>query len=71
LLSVDVHWRPVSFSCADRIAQELDLEQLPCSAPFAVAYRVGEPAPGGGQFLALWRRHLAVGSPLPPMRLPL
>jgi len=32
---------------------------------------VGELAPGGGRFLALWRRHLAVGSPLPAMWLPL
>jgi len=67
LLLVDVHRRPVSFSFADRVAQELKLEQPPCSAPFAVAYRVGEQAPSGGQFLALWRRHLAVGSPLPVM----
>ena len=71
LLLVDVHRRPVSFSFADRIAQELEWEQPPCSAPFAVAYRVGEPAPGGGRFLAIWRRHLAVGSPLPAMWLPL
>jgi hypothetical protein len=71
LLLVDVHRRPVSFSFADRVAQELEWEQPPCSAPFAVAYRVGEPAPGGGRFLAIWRRHLAVGSPLPAMWLPL
>ena len=32
---------------------------------------VGERAPGGGRFLALWRRHLAVGSILPAMWLPL
>ena len=44
LLLVDVHRRPVSFSFADRIARELELEQPPCPAPFAVAYRVGEPA---------------------------
>ncbi len=66
-----MHRRPVSFSFAERIAQELELEQPSCPAPFAVAYRVGEPAPGGGRFLALWRRHLAVGSPLPAMWLPL
>jgi hypothetical protein len=71
LLLIDVHRRPVSFSFADRIAQELELEQPACSAPFAVTYRVGELAPGGGRFLALWRRHLAVGSPLPAMWLPL
>ncbi len=71
LLLVDVHRRPVSFSFADRIAEELELEQPVCPAPFAVTYRVGEVAPGGGRFLALWRRQLVVGSPLPAMWLPL
>jgi hypothetical protein len=71
LLLVDVHRRPASFSFADRIAQELHLDQASCSAPLAVAYRVGELAPGGGRFLALWRRHLSVGSPLPTLGLPL
>jgi hypothetical protein len=72
LLLVDVHRRPLSFSFADRIAEELQLvEQPACPTPFAVAYRVGEPAPSGGRFLALWRRPLVVGSPLPPMGLPL
>jgi hypothetical protein len=71
LLLVDVHRRPLRFSFADRIAQELRLEQPPCPPPCAVSYRVGEPAPGGGRFLALWRRPLTVGAPLPTMRLPL
>jgi hypothetical protein len=71
LLLVDVHRRPLLFSFADRIAQDLQLEQPKCPPPFAAAYRVGEPAPGGGRFLALWRRPLAVGSRLPTMRLPL
>jgi hypothetical protein len=71
LLLVDVHTRPLTFSFADQIAGELGLEQPPCPAPCAVAYRVGESAPNGGRFLALWRRHLAVSSPLPVMRLPL
>ena len=62
---------PARFSFADRIAQELQLEQPPCPAPFAVCYRVGEPAPSGGRRLAIWRRPLAVGSPLPVMRRPL
>ena len=64
-------WDGVDHVWIDRIAQDLELEQPPCSAPFAVAYRVGEPAPGGGRLLALWRRHLTVGSPLPAMWLPL
>ena len=71
LLLVDVHRRPLQFSFADRIASELHLDQPACPAPFALAYRVGEPAPGGGRFLAVWRRPLTVGSPLPPLRLPL
>jgi hypothetical protein len=71
LLLVDVHRRPLSFSFADRIARELQLDQPACPAPFAVAYRVGEPALNGGRFLALWRRPLLIGSPLPRMRLAL
>ena len=71
LLLVDVHGQPRQFSFADRIAEELHLQQPGCPAPFAVTYRVGEPAPGGGRFLATWRRSLEVGSPLPPMKLSL
>jgi hypothetical protein len=71
LLLVDVHRSPLRFSFADRIAQELQFEQPACPAPFEIAYRVGEPAPNGGRFLAIWRRPLALGSPLPPLRLPL
>jgi hypothetical protein len=71
LLLVDVHRRPLQFSFADRIAAELHLDQPACPAPYALAYRVGEPAPQGGRFLAVWRRPLTVGSPLPPLRLPL
>ncbi len=37
----------------------------------AVGYRVGEPAPDGGRFLAVWRRALEVGAPLPALPLPL
>jgi hypothetical protein len=71
LLLVDVHRRPLRFSFADRIAEELHLDQPACPSPFAIGYRVGEPAPNGGRFLALWRRALTVGAPLPPLRLPL
>jgi hypothetical protein len=71
LLLVDVHRRPQHFSFADQIAAELHLDQPACPAPFALAYRVGEPAPAGGRFLAIWRRPLTVGSPLPSLRLPL
>lgn len=71
LLLVDVHRRPLRFSFADRIAEELHLDQAPCPAPHALSFRVGEPAPNGGRFLATWRRPLAVGSPLPALPLPL
>src|SRR5207248_11055299 len=71
LLLVDVHRRPLRFSFADRIAAELQMEQPACPAPFAVSYRVGEPAPSGGRFLGIWRRPLTAGAPLPLLRLPL
>ena len=71
LLLVDVHRRPLRFSFADRIAEELHLEQPACPSPFAISYRVGEPAPNGGRFLALWRRPLTVSAPLPTLRLAL
>jgi hypothetical protein len=71
LLLVDVHRRPVGFSFADRIAAELSIKQEPLLAPFAVSYRVGEPAATGGRLLAIWRRALAPGSCLPTLPLPL
>jgi hypothetical protein len=71
LLLVDVHPRPRQFSFADQIAAALGLKQSACPPPFALAYRVGEPAPEGGRFLGVWRRPLAVGSALPPLWLPL
>lgn len=71
LLLVDVHRRPLRFSFAERIAEELGIEQPACPAPFAVSYRVGETAPKGGRFLGIRRRPLTVGAPLPPVRLPL
>jgi hypothetical protein len=71
LLLVDVHRRPVNFSFANALEQELHIQQPPLPPPFAAAYRVGEPAPAGGRLLAIWRRALAVGLPLPTMPLPL
>jgi hypothetical protein len=71
LLLVDVHRRPLNFSFADRIAQELHIVQPACPPPLAVSYRVGEPAATGGRILAIWRRPLAVDTPLPALLLPL
>jgi hypothetical protein len=71
LLLVDVHRRPVGFSFADGLAGALQIVQTPCPAPLAATYRVGEPAPTGGRYVAIWRRSLTVGAPLPTMPLPL
>lgn len=71
LLLVDVHRRPTAFSFADEVARALGLSQPALPAPFAVGYRVGGPSPNGGRFLAVWRRALTVGEPLPSLRLPL
>jgi len=68
---VDVHRRPVNFSFADALHQELQISLPPLPAPLAVAYRVGEPAPQGGRFLAIWHRALAIAQPLLTMKLPL
>jgi hypothetical protein len=70
-LMVDVHRRPLNFSFADRIAQELHIVQPALPPPLAVSYRVGEPAAQGGRILAVWRRALEVGMPLPTLPLPL
>jgi hypothetical protein len=71
LLLVDVHRRPLDFSFADGIAAELQIEQPVCPPPFAIGYRVGEAAAEGGHLLAIWRRPLTVGEPLPAIPLPL
>jgi len=72
LLVVDVHPRPAGFSFADQVAAELELAgQAALPAPFAISYRVGEPAATGGRLLAMWRRGLEVGAALPAIPLPL
>ena len=72
LLLVDVHPRPTGFSFADRIGEELRLENQPSlPPPLAASYRVGEPAASGGRLLAVWRRPLSPGAALPPLPLPL
>ena len=72
LLLVDVHRRPAGFSFADGIATELQMDLgHPLPPPLAVGYRVGEPAASGGRLLAIWRRTLSIGNPLPSLPLPL
>jgi hypothetical protein len=71
LLLVDVHRRPLQFSFADRIAEELGIRQPSLPPPMAVSYRVGDPAATGGRNLGIWRRPLTVGAPLSTMPLPL
>lgn len=71
LIVVDVLPRPLSFSFADRIAEELQMSQPHLPPPFAVSYRVGEPAGTGGSLLAVWRRPLTIGADLPTVVLPL
>jgi hypothetical protein len=68
---IDVHRRPQGFSFADRIADELHMEQPSILPPMAVSYRVGEPVPAGGRLLAIWRRPLSVSAALPTIPLPL
>jgi hypothetical protein len=69
LLLVDVHRRPLDFSFADGISQELQLNQPSFPPPLAVSYRVGEPAATGGRVLGIWRRPLTVGAALPTIPL--
>ena len=72
LMLVDVHGRPAGFSFADHIAEELQIpNQPPLPPPVAASYRVGEPAATGGRLLAIWRRPLTPGAPLPVLPLPL
>ena len=74
LMVVDVLPRPRGFSFADALAGGLGLDLPPLPSPFATVYRAGEPVPAGddiGSLVALWRRPLQVGQPLPTLPLPL
>jgi hypothetical protein len=70
LLLIDALPRPAGFSFADALAANLGYAQPACPAPCAVSYRVGEPVPEG-TLLAVWRRCLRVGEPLPTVPLAL
>lgn len=72
LLLIDVHPSPAGFSFPDAIAAELGIPGQPSVPPPAVvAYRVGGRASAGGSYVAVWRRPLRVGEPLPILPLPL
>ncbi len=74
LMLVDVLPRPKGFSFSDAITTGLGMDLLPLPPPFAAAYRVGEVVPvedDMGSLVALWRRRLQVGQPLPTLPLPL
>lgn len=72
LLLIDIHPRPIGFSFADQIAQELQIPEQPAlEPPMVVSYRVGEPAATGGRLLGIWRYSLSSGAILPSVILPL
>jgi hypothetical protein len=74
LMLVDVLPRPRHFSFSDAITTGLGLDLPPVLPPFAATYRVGEVIPVGdemGSLVAVWRRPLQVGQPLPALPLPL
>ncbi|MFO0810622.1 MAG: DUF4058 family protein [Gemmataceae bacterium] len=72
LMLVDVHPQPAKFSFAEAIDTDLSIPNTtPLRPPCAAAYRVGEPAATGGRYVAVWRRPLLVGQPLPTLKLPL
>jgi hypothetical protein len=70
LLLIDVLPRPAGFSFADALGVNLGFAQPACPAPFVASYRVGEAVPDG-TLLAVWRRGLRVGEPLPSVPLAL
>lgn len=71
LLLVDVHPRPQGFSFADDLAGVLEYSTPALPPPFAISYRVGGWDRHEGLNLAVWRRALAAGQPLPTLPLPL
>jgi hypothetical protein len=74
LMLVDVLPRPKGFSFSDAITASLGMHLPPLPPPFAATYRVGEVVPVGndmGSLVAVWRRALRIGEPLPTLPLPL
>jgi hypothetical protein len=71
LLLVDVHAGPRGFSFADELARSMSMPSRPLPAPHAVSFRVGGETPDARRWVAVWRRPMAVGGPLPTIPLPL
>jgi hypothetical protein len=74
LMLLDLLPCPTGFSLFDALAAGLELAMPATPAPFAAAFRVGEPVPHRkdmGTLVAVWRRPLQTGQSLPPLPLPL
>ncbi len=71
LLLVDVHRRPLGFSFAEAMADEMQCRFPVGPPPLAVSWNVGGVTPEGGHFLDGWYRPLTVGAALPPVPLAL
>ncbi len=72
LMLVDVFAHPAAFSFADAISADLGLGEPATPSPHAISYRVGGPVPRDdemGTQVALWRRPLRIGQPLPELPL--
>jgi hypothetical protein len=74
LLLVDLLPRPIGFSFLHVLRAALGLAIPDTPAPFAVSFRVGDPIPNGNAespVIAVWRRALQPGQPLPTLPLTL
>lgn len=74
LMLVDVFSQPAGFSFADAVSADLGLGEPATAPPHAISYRVDGPLPREeemGTQIALWRRPLGVGQPLPELPLAL
>jgi Protein of unknown function (DUF4058) len=74
LMLIDVFSQPPGFSFADAISADLGLDEPATLPPHAISYRVDGPVPRGaemGTHVALWRRLLKAGQPLPELPLAL
>jgi hypothetical protein len=74
LMLIDVFSQPAGFSFADAISADLGLGEPATPPPHAISYRVDGPVPRDqemGTQIAIWRRLLGVGQPLPELPLAL